>query len=226
VTSSWRSATAVALVLVAIAAAAATLSARDRWYPRSVAETRELYVSSGDTVGRLALGFDSVLADIYWIRAVQHYGRDRRSRAYADRYALLHPLIDITTTLDPYFSTAYQFGAFFLAEPLPNGPDRLDLGLAMLEKGLRAEPTRWQYAQYLGFLHYWHSGDRQEAGRQFERAAAIPGAPIWLRPLAANMFIEGGDRTAARAVLEALAQSEERWIRDLAQRKLRELAPS
>lgn len=225
-TSVWRSVASVALVLVAIAAAAATLSARDRWYPRTVAETRELYVTSGDAVGRLALGFDAVLADIYWIRAVQHYGRDRRSRTYEDRYELLHPLIDITTTLDPYFATAFQFGALFLAEPLPNGPDRLDLGIAMLEKGLRAEPTRWQYAQYLGFLHYWHSGDKQEAGRQFARAAAIPGAPIWLKPLAANMFIEGGDRATARIVLEGLAQSEERWIRDLAQRKLRELGPS
>lgn len=224
--SAWRSVSAVALVLVAIAAAAATLSARDRWYPRTVAETRELYVTSGDTVGRLALGFDAVLADIYWIRTVQHYGRDRRSRTYVDRYALLHPLIDITTTLDPYFATAFQFGALFLAEPLPNGPDRLDLAVALLEKGLAAEPARWQYAQYLGFLHYWHSGDRQEAGRQFSRAADIPGAPIWLKPLAANMFIDGGDRATARIVLEALAQSEEPWIRDLAQRKLRELGPS
>ncbi len=224
--STVRSVAANLMVLAMILAAAATLTARDRWYPRSTAETRQLYVTSGDTVGRLALGFDGVLADIYWIRAIQHYGRDRRSLTYAGRYELLHPLIDITTTLDPYFSTAFQFGALFLSEPLPMGPDRLDLGIAMLEKGLRAEPTRWQYAQYLGFLHYWHSGDRQEAGRQFERAAAMPGAPVWLKPLAADMFIEGGDRATARTILESLAQSEEPWIRDLAQRKLRALGPS
>lgn len=225
-TSVWRTVTAVALVLGAIGAATATMLARDRWYPRTVADTRELYVTSGDAVGRFALGFDAVLADIYWIRAIQHYGRDRRSLTYAGRYELLHPLIDITTTLDPNFSTAFQFGALFLSEPLPTGPDRLDLGIAVLEKGLRAEPTRWQYAQYLGFLHYWHSGDRQEAGRQFERAAAMPGAPIWLKPLAADMFIDGGDRATARTILESLALSEEPWIRELAQRRLRELEPA
>jgi hypothetical protein len=225
VRSAVRSVAAGLMVVVLILAAAATLTARDRWYPRSTTETRELYVTSGDTVGRLALGFDGVLADIYWIRAIQHYGRDRRSLTYAGRYELLHPLIDITTTLDPHFATAFQFGALFLSEPLPMGPDRLDLGIAMLEKGLRAEPTRWQYAQYLGFLHYWHSGDRQEAGRQFERAAAMPGAPIWLKPLAADMFIDGGDRATARTILESLAQSEEPWIRDLAKRKLLELDP-
>lgn len=221
---SWGRAIAAALaVLLVILLATTALQARARWYPRTTEQQRVLYVTSGETVARLALGFDSVLADIYWIRAIQHYGRDRRALRYAGRYELLHPLIEVTTTLDPYFSIAYQFGALFLAEPLPNGPDRLDLGIALLEKGLRVEPTRWQYAQYLGFLHYWHGQDRRAAAREFDRAARMPGAPIWLQPLAASMFIEGGDRDAARTMLSQMARSEERWIRDLAERKLREL---
>jgi tetratricopeptide (TPR) repeat protein len=185
-----------------------------------------LYLTSGDTIGRLALGFDAALADVYWIRAVQHYGRDRKLPRYRGRYELLAPLVNITTSLDPYFTTAYVFGALFLAEPLPNGPDQFDEAVALLEKGLRAEPDAWRYAQYLGFLHYWHRDDRQAAAREFDRAASIPGAPIWLKPLAAQMFAEGGDRQAARTLLESLAQSEEPWIRDLAQRRLRELGPS
>lgn len=217
----------VVLVVFAVVIAAGTvLDARDRRYPRSAAETRELYLTSGDTIGRLALGFDAVLADVYWIRAVQHYGRDRRLLRYTGRYELLAPLVDITTSLDPHFTTAYVFGALFLAEPLPNGPDQFDQAVALLEKGLRAEPAAWRYAQYLGFLHYWHRDDRQAAAREFERAAAIPGAPIWLKPLAAQMFVDGGDRQAARTLLESLAQSEEPWIRDLAQRRLRELGLS
>ncbi len=217
----------VVLVVPAVVLVAGTvLDARDRRYPRSDAETRELYLTSGDTIGRLALGFDAVLADVYWIRAVQHYGRDRKLLRYAGRYELLAPLVDITTSLDPHFTTAYVFGALFLAEPLPNGPGQFEEAVALLEKGLRAEPDAWRYAQYLGFLHYWHRDDRQAAAREFERAAAIPGAPLWLTPLAAQMFVEGGDRQAARTLLESLAQSEEPWIRDLAQRRLRELGPS
>ncbi len=212
------------LALAAVAVSSVVLQARDRQYPPQPAVDDILYVTDGSTVAHLALGFDSVLADLYWIRAVQHYGRERRSLTYEGRYRLLHPLIEVTTTLDPHFATAYQFGALFLAEPLPGGAGRLDLGLALLEKGLRADPHRWQYAQYLGFLHYWHGHDRAEAARQIERAAAMPGAPIWLKPLAAAMFIEGGDREAARLILEQLAQADERWIRDLAQRRLAELA--
>jgi len=217
----------VALVVVAVVLVAGrVLDARDRRYPQSDAETRVLYLTSGDTIGRLALGFDAALADVYWIRAVQHYGRDRRMPRYAGRYELLAPLVDITTTLDPHFTTAYVFGAIFLAEPLPNGPDQFDEAVALLEKGLRAEPDAWRYAQYLGFLHFWHRDDRQAAAREFERAASIPGAPVWLKPLAAQMFVEGGDRQAARTLLESLALSEESWIRDLAGRRLRELGPS
>lgn len=216
---------AAAVLVGTVLAAGAVLSARDRWYPRSAADTRQLYVTSGETIGRLGLGFDAVLADIYWIRTVQHYGRDRRSLRYEGRYELLAPLVDITTSLDPHFTTAFVFGALFLAEPLPNGPGQFDHAVAILEKGLRAEPNAWRYAQYLGFLHYWHRNDRQEAARQFRRAAAIPGAPVWMTPLAAQMFVEGGDREAARTLLLTLAESDEPWIRDLAQRRLRELAP-
>jgi hypothetical protein len=213
-------------LIVAVAAAlmaVATLDARARWFPVPVDEQRELYVADGRLLAHATLGFDAVAADVYWIRAVQHYGRDRRSLTYEGRYALLHPLIDVTTTLDPYFSVAYQFGAVFLAEPLPNGPGRLDLGLALLEKGLAVEPDRWQYAQYLGFLHYWHGTDRTAAARAFERAARIPGAPNWLQPLAVGMLVEGGERDAAVTMLREMTRSEDRWIRELAERKLAEI---
>ena len=48
---------------------------------RIEAETRtvgvqkeELLVRSGPTLKRLSLGYDSLLGDIYWTRAVQYYG--------------------------------------------------------------------------------------------------------------------------------------------------------
>ncbi len=99
----------------------------------------------------------------------------------AGGYQRLSPLLDVTTTLDPYFSVAYQFGAIFLAEPAPDGAGRVDLAMALLEKGLRVEP-RWQYAQSLGFVHYWHRRDFIAAAGEFRRAATMPGAPTWLGP--------------------------------------------
>ena len=224
--SSIRVVAVCAGVAAAIALAAATLQARERWFPRAPSEQRLLYLTNGRVADRLSLSFDSVVSDVYWIRTVQYYAQERKSQRginqLGNRYELLSPLLDLTTTLDPHFAVAYQFGAIFLAEPPPDGAGRLDLAIALLEKGLRVEP-RWQYAEALGFLHYWHSHDLLAAAGEFNRAAKMPGAPKWLGPLTANMLAKGGDRDAAKVLFGELAQSEEKWIRELAERRLREL---
>jgi hypothetical protein len=209
-------------VAAGIGLAAVTLQARDRWFPRAPSEQRLLYLTNGRVADRLSLSFDSVVSDVYWIRTVQYYAQERKSQRFSGRYDLLYPLLDLTTTLDPHFAVAYQFGAIFLAEPPPDGAGRLDLAIALLEKGLRVEP-RWQYAEALGFLHYWHTHDLLAAAGEFNRAARMPDAPKWLGPLTANMLVKGGDREAARTLFSELAQSEEKWIRELAERRLREL---
>lgn len=217
-----RTAAVWAGVAAGVLIAVATLEARDRWLPRTGTEGRLLYLTDGRVASRLSLSFDSVAADVYWIRTVQYYAREREVRRAGGGYDLLSPLLDVTTTLDPYFSVAYQFGAIFLAEPAPDGAGRVDLAMALLEKGLGVEP-RWQYAENLGFLHYWHRRDYLAAAAEFERASNMPGAPTWLGPLAANMLVKGGGLEAARLLFTELARSEDRWIRELAERRLREL---
>lgn len=217
---------AVATVLVAglgLGLAAATLYARQKNFPLPRTTERLLYVQSGKTADRLMLTYDALAADIYWIRTIQHYGTDRKSSRTTDRFSLLYPLLDLTTTLDPHFNVAYRFGWIFLAMPPPDGPGRTDLAIALLEKGLAANPNRWQYAYDAGFVHYWYTGDFQEASRWFERAATLPDAPRWIAPLAATTKIQGGDRQEARRMLQSLAASEEKYIRDAASRGLAQL---
>src|SRR5439155_7737384 len=71
-------------------------------------------------------------------------------------YSLLYPVLDITTSLDPRFTIAYRFGAVFLAEAYPRGPGRPDLAVALLEKGIREQPDKWEYMEDIGFVHYWY----------------------------------------------------------------------
>ncbi len=56
------------------------------------------------------------------------------------KYELLFPLLEHTTTLDPYFSIAYRFGAIFLSEQYPGGAGRPDQAIALLKKGIAAQP--------------------------------------------------------------------------------------
>ena len=54
-----------------------------------------LYISSPKALKRLSLGYDGLLADIYWTRAVQYFGSKHHEGA--QHYDLLAPLLEITT---------------------------------------------------------------------------------------------------------------------------------
>lgn len=213
------------LIVAALAAMGAALVlqiTRDRWYPRDRQEReRLLYVRSGAALKRIVLGFDAIAADVYWIRAIQHYGGDRLAGPEAgEKYKLLYPLLDLTTTLDPYFNIAYRFGAIFLSEGYPGGPGRPDQSVALLRKALVAMPQRWHYYHDIGFVYYWRLRDYQTAALWFQRAAVQPNAPNWLTPLAASMMTQGPDRAAARFLWQQIQKSEDEWMRRNAARAL------
>ena len=220
---SGRGLIAPVVAAAAIAGAMAFQIARDRAYPRqSHAAERLLYVRSGSALQHLALEFDTLASDVYWIRAIQHYGGERlagRRRSYE----LLYPLLDITTSLDPYFTIAYRFGAIFLSEQYPGGPGRPDQAVALLRKGIAAQPEKWQYYHDIAFVYYWHLRDYKAAASWFRSAAAQPDAPNWLEPMAAAMLNAGGDRASARLLWGQMLQSEEEWLRRTAIRRLQQL---
>jgi hypothetical protein len=220
-----KSAAAGIAAAVSFAAAIAVHAAETRFLPRPDVDRPELlYVRSPEVARRAVLRYQGLAADIYWIRAIQHFGEEHLAPpSHVRTYALLYPLLDLTTTLDPYFSIAYRFGAIFLGEQYPGGPGRPDLAVVLLRKGLAAQPAKWQYMQDLGFVYYWHLRDYKTAAAYFERAAGIPGAPSWLRPLAAVTLAEGGHRSASRTLWQQLAQSDEDWLRDAARQRLAQL---
>ena len=211
---------AVVVAVAALAAAIGLQVARDRRYSDAQRDTeRLLYIRSGPTARRAALAFQAIAADIYWIRAIQHYGGDRLAPQRPHRYELMAPLLDLTTALDPYFTIAYRFGAIFLSEPYPGGPGVPDQAIALLKKGLTVQPTKWQYFHDIAFVYYWHRRDPVTASQWLKQAAEQPNAPNWLGAVAANMLIEGGDRRAALAVA-SIQQSEEPWLQKSAERTL------
>jgi tetratricopeptide (TPR) repeat protein len=210
--------------IVALAAAIVVQIVRNPQYPQDRRDTdRMLYVRSGEALKRIWLEFDALGADTYWIRAIQHYGGDRLTGGRTRKYELLFPLLDTATTLDPYFNIAYRFGAIFLSEGYPGGPGRPDQAVALLRKGIAAQPGKWQYYQDIGFVYYWQLRDFQAAAGWFQRAAAQPGAPNWLAPLSASMLARGGDRTSARFLWRQLLTSEQVWLRRNAERALLQL---
>jgi hypothetical protein len=231
--SSARLIVVVALVGALLTGAAFLQRLREDRY-QAVAEAEDsLDVTSGNTLKHLTAGYNAVASDLYWIRAIQYYGGIKLAQpssassgglAAAPDYRLLYPLLDLTTTLDPRFNIAYRFGAIFLAEPRPGGAGRPDLAIALLEKGLRERPDKWEYMQDIGFVYYWWRQDYRSAADWFARAGERPGAPWWLRSLAATTLAEGGDRQSSRVMWEALRESAEiDWLKRDAERRLLQL---
>lgn len=217
---------ALAIVaLVCFSGAVGIAAVRDRTAPREVIREAVLYVPSPAVLGRLALSYDALLADVYWIRALQHFGGTRLAAEGPKKYELLYPLLDITTALDPKFNIAYRFGAIFLSEPPPGGPGRPDLAIKLLQRGLEARPTNWRYMQDIGFVHYWALGDYVTAAEWFERGAQQPGAPWWMRSMAATLLAGGGDRASSRRLWQMLLESagDNEWLQRDAARRLQQL---
>lgn len=211
------------LIAVLLTASVGLQVLRDRGWQAYEPESPVLWLRSGPLVRRLALGFDTLVADAYWMRAVVYYGGERRS-SRESQYPLLLPLLDLTTQLDPRFKIAYRFGAVFLSEPYPGGPGQPEEAIALLERGLRFDPARWEYAHDIGFIHYWALGGYAEAAAWFRRAAAIDGAPDWLGPLAATTLATGGDRVSSRRLWQELrSHADEDWLRQSADHRLAQL---
>ena len=216
---------AFTLALAAMLAVVVALQVvRDRVFAHTALDRQVLYVSDADVMRRVALSYDVVLADVYWIRALQHYGGERQKPGRERRYDLLYPLLDLATTLDSRFTVAYRFGAIFLAEPHPGGAGRPDQAIALLKKGVAFNPNKWDYYHDIGFIYYWNLHDYQNAADWFGRGGSLPGAPFWLKTYAAIMLTRGGDRQASRVMWTQIGQNEESdWLRKTAQLRLAQL---
>jgi len=175
----------------------------DRRIVKPSAEDEVLYLWSADQVRWIAPGLESLAADVYWLRTVQYFGSQRAYAAGSD-FRLLKPLIDMTVALDPRMEIAYRYGAIFLAEPRPGGAGQPEAAIDLLERGAQALPGDWRLRQDLGFSHFLFLHDPRTASRILEEASDLPGAPGWLRNLAADVLTKGGDAATARQVWERI----------------------
>jgi tetratricopeptide (TPR) repeat protein len=216
----------------------ASLYPLQRWIdgrmPKEVAGEETMFLTSGETIKKMSLGLDGLVADIYWIRTIQYFGRTLiesgkplSSSATRDLdLPLLAPLLDIVTTLDPQMIPAYRFGAMFL-------PERdVPAAIALLEKGIHENPDEWQLYQDIGYI-YWQLGNTSPGQEQadhyakaagyYDRGSQLPGARWWMGDLAGLMRIKGESREAARAIYQTYLESEDATIRDQAVARLKQL---
>ena len=164
-----------------------------------------LYINSPKVLERASLGYNGLMADIYWTRTVQYFGQ--RHYRSAQSYNLLAPLLEITTHLDPHLLVAYQFGASFLAPKPPSGPGQPDRAVQLIEYGIENNPNEWRLYYDLGFVYYMELRNYAKAAEAFERGSRVPNAHPFLKLLAAQMAQHAGEYETARTLWIATYQT-------------------
>ncbi|MDQ4120991.1 MAG: tetratricopeptide repeat protein [Acidobacteriota bacterium] len=180
---------------------------------------------SGATLKKASLGFEGLLADYYWMNALQYVGRkviESKENIQLDNLRplnprLLYPYIDAATTLDPEFSAVYAYGSAVL--PAVDSEQAIKIS----EKGVNVQPENWRMYHNLGFIH-WQLGDYKKAAEIYESGSAKQGAPVWMLEMSARLRAEGGSRTTAREIyLQIYNSAEEEQTRELAVKRLQQL---
>jgi tetratricopeptide (TPR) repeat protein len=192
-----RRVTIVASTLLVICLTASVLLLRTIDRERTGATLEEvLYVSSPTLLKRMSLGYDGLLADVYWTRAVQYFG-DKLNRG-SEHFDLLAPLLEITTTLDPHLMVAYEYGANFLAPEIPGGAGQPERAIKLVEFGIRNNPNVWRLYYDLGFIYYMDLEDYDKAEKAFADGAKLPNTHQIMPLMAAKMAEHAGNIDTAR----------------------------
>jgi tetratricopeptide (TPR) repeat protein len=162
-----------------------------------------------DRIKGFAFGMDGLIADMYYMRALQYVGdkiiHSRSATINIDDLRdlnprLLYPLLNSATDLDPHFVEAYLYGAIVLPAIDPQN------AIAIADKGVANNPNEWRIYRQLGYIH-WKLGNYDRASEVYEKGSEISGAPGFMHLMAAAMKTKGGSRETARAIYREMLNS-------------------
>jgi len=170
-----------------------------------------LYLPSGKYLQPLTLGYNQMVADLLWIKTVAYFG----SHFMTDKeYPWLSHMLNLIIDLDPLFDFPYYFGGIVLSLEA----SQIESANKILERGIKAYPEKWEYPFYIGFNHFYHGGDPKRAIPYINRAAALSGAPNFLKRLEGKLLMDLGEHDAALSFFREVLQNS---TDELLRRKIR-----
>jgi hypothetical protein len=166
--------------------------------------------------------FLPVVADYYWLAAIQATGTAKTEDEYRD----IADYAQLITDVDPDFGYVYRFAGVVV--PFNRGREtwvNTKESTALLEKGVARFPN-WPLLRTL--LAYNYSVFQKEylrAARLLEETARLPGAPSYLAFLATRLYAQGGSLDAASAFANQFAaKAEDPETRAAFERRKKEIA--
>ncbi len=189
-------------------------------------EIELMYLPDGRILKNALRGFESLAADIYWIKGVLYFGRNNFDEVYPFKIPeiyseekketkkidwnkkkksldLLDNILNIVTELDPYFLYPYLFGGLVLSTKLGE-PDK---AIEILQKGEKIFPTDWRFPFWIGFNYFFYLSDTESALKEFLKAAGLPGCRGFVYKIAKGIIIKEEKKQIALGFLRGARDS-------------------
>lgn len=148
----------------------------------------------------VSTGFRDIVADVLWFRAMQYYGEWRLGSHGLEYFT---HVVDCVLELDPHFEEGYRFASLVLADDMGKPDD----AIALLTRGMDANPHSWWLPFEAGFVEYVVRMDEHAASVWFRRAAEVPGAPDFPKRFAAFVAGRAGDLQVSLVLWQTIAQT-------------------
>ncbi len=165
--------------------------------------------------------FLPVIADYYWLQAIQAGGKAATAAEYRD----ISDYAQLVTDLDPGFAYVYQFAGVLI--PFNLGREtwvNTRESTAILEKGVSRFPSKVMLRILLAYNFSTFDKDYLKSARILEATAPLPGAPNWISLLVTRLYAQGGDFDAASAFASQLAMSNDPATRAAFEQREKEIA--
>jgi hypothetical protein len=195
------SVTRISKVLLLLGVAGVTVAAHGRISLATDAGADGRVVPRPELLRIASLGFDALVADYYWIQAVQVVGASAGDPS--EHGPLLGRLIDVVTKLDPWVGHPYRFAAIWMVDTVQS----IRFANEILQRGIAYHPLDWRNRFYLGFNQFYFLDDHAAAIATLEPAVGLPGAPRYLARLVARLRLDTDGLEASALFLQELVRS-------------------
>lgn len=135
----------------------------------------------------LAMGFDSALADMFWIRSIQYFGGNFSSLKKPEKRNGLINLMENMVYLDPHFVAAWKFGGFVINESIKEPNTAIDF----LLRGAKENPKQWRLTFDAGFIAFYDLKDYALAKQLFIQSVYGDNFAGSLEPILAGNVVDG-----------------------------------
>lgn len=179
-----------------------------------------LYLPNENLLNHFTGGLNSVISDLLWLNCIQYTAREHHGQRH---FTWLEAMLTTSTRLDPYFADVYRLGSIFLAALRADA----DASIRLAESGMINNPYAWQLPYEAAMVYLMNKREepnaRYMAARYLSMSIATGNAPGGIANLTAKLQDEFDLTEIEQDTWRQMLQSEDKFLRELAERKLVEI---